>query len=198
MFSPIGFYANNASGSTSAYYTPDIWSLTYTNTVVGSYSKNSTTNPIGKYYRGPGDLYVSEALLKSSAMVTALSGKTVLDFQIEYTVSVNSIFTSTNAPVAVFKCDVNWTDTPTTQPTFNVPFDAATAWATNLVTDSLTWTPTTPLGTYTISKSTAQTNLVQGWANGTDANNGVILAMDNQYFGSTITISGTRFWVSYQ
>lgn len=197
MFVPIGFYSPTVAVVTSAYYTADVWGLTDTNTVIGAYSKNSGACEVGKYYRGPENLYVSEALCKSSSMVTALSGKTIQDFQIEYTVTTNNLFGGTDAPIGVFKCDVDWTDNPTTAPRYNNPFPEYTAWATTLVTDSLVWTSVTPTGTKVISKSSAQTSLVQSWANGTVTNNGVILGMNNLYFGYNIILSGVRFWVQY-
>lgn len=131
-------------------------------------------------------------------MITAMAGKTVLDFQIEYTVNSNNLFISTDAPIKVSKCDVDWTDTPSTQPDYDTPFDVNRAWPTDLVTDSLTWTSVTPTGTKTISKSQAQIDLVQAWVNNTTNNNGLILGMDNNYYGSFINISSARFWVSYQ
>ena len=196
MFIPIGFYAaQTAAVITSAYYTPDVFGLKDTNTVIGPYSKNSGACEIGKYLRGPGNYYVSEALCKSTSMVTALSSKTVLDFQIEYTVTTNNMTTTT--PVSVFKCDVDWSDTGSL-PVFNNPFGENTAWATTLVTDSLNWNGATPTGIKNIDKSQAQIDLVQGWANGTVTNNGLLLGMSTSYFSSVLILSSVRFWVQYQ
>jgi len=196
MFTPIGFYNTPAvATSTSAYYTADVWALTDTNTTIGAYSKNDGATLVGKYLRGVGNYYVCEALCKSTAMVTALAGKTIQDFQIEYTVSTNTM--ATTAVVTTYQCDVNWTDTPTTEPRYNVPFGEITPWSNLIATDTLSWSSSTPTGVKTIVKSAAQNTLVQGWVNGTTTNNGLILGMGASYFASTITLSSVRFWVQY-
>lgn len=197
MFTPIGFYSPTVSVVTSAYYTADIWGMTNVNSTYGAYNKNSGSCDVGKFYRGPGSQYVSEILCKSESMMAALSGKTIQDFQIEYTVATNSVYAGTQAAINVFKCDVDWTDVPQSQPVFNAPFAPNVAWATNLVADSLIWEATTPVGTKTISKSSSLTSLVQAWANDTVNNNGVILGMKNSYYNSKLVVSGVRFWVQY-
>ena len=207
MFTPIGFYGSSSGsgGMTSAFYVADVWNLTDVNTTIGAYSKNNGANELGKYQRGAGVYYSSEVLCKSTAMETAISGKTIDSFYVEYTVSVNNMvadLSTAGCNVSVMNCNVAWTDTPSTQPRFNVPFGETTPWPAALVIDSTIWKKTTtpvystPTGVYSIATSTAQNTVIQDWANGNNKN-GLVLSMDPKYYISTITVSGVRFWVQY-
>lgn len=206
MFTPIGFYDTIVGGfSTSAYYNADTWNLTDVNTTIGAYSKNNGANELGKYARGAGVYYSSEILCKSTTMETDIAGRTIDSFFVEYTVTANNMvsdLSTLGCNVSVFNCNVAWTDTPTSQPRFNVPFGENTAWGTPLIIDSVVWKKTsapvysTPTGVYSIATSATQTSIIQNWANNTNKN-GLILSMDPKYYLSTITVSGVRFWVQY-
>lgn len=207
MFVSTGFYASFGSGDspTSGYYSADIWNLTDVNTVIGAYNKNPVGAELGKYQRGAGVYYSSELLCKSSTLETAITGKTISEFSVEYTVTANNMvadLSTTGCQVSVFNCSVSWTDTPTTQPRFNVPFGENTAWGTAAITDSTVWKKTTspvyvtPTGVYNSGSNAAMVSMAQGWADGSNKY-GLVLSMDPRYYLSTITISTVRFYVKY-